>query len=313
MNTISLHNEDCYEVIKSLGDNSVDALVSDPPYDINFMGKGWDKDSLITNVEFWRECLRVIKPGGYLLSFGHSRTSHRTATAIENAGFQIRDTVLWIYGTGFPKSHSLEEGWGSALKPAHEPIIMARKPLCGTIAHNVEVWGTGAINIEACRVGERFPANIIFDEDASHVLDEASGKVAVGHHPKGKTKGFGKFGGGTSVYEGVGRKDNSGGGASKFFYCPKVSVKERNKGLGDEFGSMEAPAKNFHPTVKPVELMKYLIRLVSRESSTILDPFMGSGATGIAANLLGRNFIGCEKEKDYYDIAYARIHNWGEE
>lgn len=391
MSKIELFNEDCYEVVKRLEDNSVDAIVSDPPYDINFMNKGWDKQSLITNKDFWGECLRVLKPGGHLLAFGHSRTSHRTATAIEDAGFEIRDTIMWIYGSGFPKSHNVAigidkqakamghrgvrssfngqrnqdgedipaavgverhkpitdeakrwDGWGSALKPAHEPVIMARKPLEGTIAQNVLQYGTGAINIDATRYGTetitinkleewsgfgqkekpdytsstvvgRHPANVIFDEDAAKELDETnkitkgSGKptitdAGIGNGIKGQYDGRKKM---PKAKEGLKMVRNVGdsGGVSRYFYCAKVSKKERN-----------ATGKNNHPTVKPIELMKYLIKMVSREGHTVLDPFMGSGSTGIAAKLLGRNFIGCEKEKEYYDIAHSRIENWkGEE
>jgi len=345
---IELYNSECLEKLKELPDNSVDAIVTDPPYFISFMNKGWDKeDSIASKKEFWAECLRVTKAGGYLLAFGHSRTHHRLFTAIEDGGWEIRDTIMWLYGSGFPKSHNIGkaieatiktgksspkalretrmgddykptgqvdykkgrmfsseiendnttqiinndwEGWGTALKPAHEPICMARKPLEGTVAENVLKWGTGGINIDACRIGTetitinkleewsgfgevkkpeyesttsvgRFPANIILDEEAGTILDEQTDS------------------------------------ASRFFYCPKVSSKERNKGCD----------KNNHPTVKPIALMEYLIKLVSKEEAIILDPFMGSGSTGIAAKKLNRAFVGIEMDEGYYTIASKRI------
>jgi site-specific DNA-methyltransferase (adenine-specific) len=390
---VQLYNADSANKIKELGDNTVDAIVTDPPYDINFMGKGWDKDSLITNVDFWKECLRVLKPGGHLLAFGHSRTSHRMVTAVENAGFQIRDTVMWIYGSGFPKSHNVAialdkkndamghrgkrfdiagnnnqggedlerlhppkhepitdvakewEGWGTALKPAHEPITLARKPLEGSVADNCNKWGVGALNIDATRIAHnenfsnlkpvhkgfagidgteennhedekqkealqisidklknlgRFPANVMFDEEAGEVLDkQAPNKGSLFQKKRNKATSGGSgdswTNGGKDAGEDNGYYD-APSGASKFFYCPKVNKKERNKG-----------ATNNHPTVKPIALMEYLCKLVSREGHTVLDPFMGSGSTGIAAKRLHRNFIGIERDSDYYNIAAARI------
>ena len=288
-------NKDCFEHIKTMTANSVDHIITDPPYDIGFMNKDWDKKSIVTNPEFWKECLRVLKPGGYVLAFSHSRTSHRQTSAIEDAGFNIRDTIMWLYGSGFPKSHNVGkatgkeewQGWGTALKPAYEPVVMARKPFEGTVADNVEKWGTGAINIDACRIeGEpiqknigfkdeqqadgwgtkkcitevtqigRFPANVILDEEAGEVLGEAS----------------------------------------RFFYCSKVSKKERG-------------ADNDHPTVKPIALMEYLIKLVSKEGQTILDPFAGSGSTGIACKNLKRKYILIERDSEYAKIIEARMTN----
>jgi len=404
---------DCLEGLKELGDNSVDAVVTDPPYGLKFMGKKWDYD--VPSVEIWIECLRVLKPGGFLLSFGGSRTYHRMAVNIEDAGFEIRDQIMWIYGSGFPKSLNIGkaidklqgnkresegivkgrgsnsgdnrynwnnpndktdrrfyektigcsewEGWGTALKPAHEPIVVARKPLSEkSVALNVLKWGTGGINIDECRIGNeiikehksgdtslmgglsgkseqggyispehkgRFPANIIFDEEAGRMLDKQSGDVGNGHWANTKVTGFGEFGGGKSEYFGVGLKDKVKGGASRFFYCAKSSKSERNKGcenldekqsvggVGDyledvnsasgKYGSEKAPSKNIHPTVKPIKLMEYLIKLVSKENSLVLDPFIGSGTTGIACIKRKRNFIGFEKEKDYIEICKARI------
>lgn len=339
---IILHNSDCYETLKGLADNSVDAIITDPPYDIGFMGKGWDKKSLITNVDFWKECLRVLKHGGHLLAFGHSRTSHRMVSAVEDAGFEIRDTIMWIYGSGFPKSHNVGkavdkklgnerkkigevtthdirgnalmesvddktkkkissmtyeitsgnsewEGWGSALKPAHEPIILARKPLEGTIVDNVHKWGVGALNIDATRIGtEVMPA-----------LTTKTEITDIGWEKKGYTtpERTGRWATNVMFDE---ESHELLGEQKKFFYCAKVNKKERNAGVD----------KNNHPTVKPIALMEYLIKLVTREAQTVFDPFMGSGTTGIASKKLHRNFIGCEKEKEYYEIAKARIENW---
>ena len=289
---IQLYNSECLEKLKELEDNSVDAIVTDPPYFISFMNKGWDKeDGIASKKEFWKECLRVTKPGGYLLAFGHSRTHHRLFTAVEDGGWEIRDTIMWLYGSGFPKSKNLSDGWGTALKPAHGPICMARKPFAASAQNVFKETGLGGINIDACRIPcddkskfpigiynvnttigkirtemrtgdsnmeSRFPANIILDEEAGAILD--------------------------------GQTDN----ASRFFYCPKVSGKERGK-------------DNNHPTVKPIALMEYLIKLVSKEGATILDPFMGSGSTGIGAKCLNRSFIGIEMDEGYYTIASKRI------
>jgi DNA modification methylase len=396
---------DCLDKLKELEDNSVDSVVTDPPYEIGFMGKSWDDSGIANNPELWKEVLRVLKPGGYLLSFSHSRTYHRQAVAVEDAGFEIRDQIMWVYGSGFPKSLNLGkavdklqgnerevvgdnpynkirgkgsiedafesmqgqsvitkgnsdwEGWGTALKPAHEPIVMARKPLSEkTVAENVLEWGTGGINIDGCRVegkprtshkdgnkvgnyqsekkyGQiadgavcdgaegRFPANIIFDEEAGKMLPDA---------------GQGGYG------------EETTSSASRFFYCPKTSKSDRNEGLeliGAKNGVSQFTSKgglkckkcnkwknsgnpcqcdepdfeqqqwngtldkNSHPTVKPTDLMAYLIRLVTPKGGIVLDPFMGSGSTGKAAVREGMNFIGIERETEYFQIAEARI-NW---
>jgi site-specific DNA-methyltransferase (adenine-specific) len=399
---IDLRLGDCIEILKTLEDNSVDSIVTDPPYGIGFMNKEWDnpqkhkelidretkrsqerfeegkspvKGGFSKGVqpglpiggakegrwfqewcELWaKECYRVLKPGGHMLSFSAPRTYHRMATAFEDSGFQIRDQIMWVFGSGFPKSHNIGkaidkiqgnerevigeyetsipqitpwqdvdrfesknqqtkgngewEGWGTALKPAHEPICMARKPLSEkSIALNVLKHGTGGINIDDCRIGledkqndgGRFPANIMFDEEAGKILDEQSDK------------------------------------ASRFFYCPKVSKKERNAGLEDmedrpsqlnsggigrktsvekrlETNGENAPTtKNHHPTVKPIALMEYLIKLVTPKGGTVLEPFMGSGSTGIAAKNLGMSFIGIEKEEEYFEIAKQRINGSNE-
>ena len=543
---IDIRLGDCLEVLKTIPDNSIDSVVTDPPYGLGFMNKEWDSPEKLRALtqresdrsaerkaegksptdapfsksvppglaikgakegkwfqewcELWAvECLRILKPGGHILSFSAPRTYHRMATAFEDAGFEIRDQLMWVFGSGFPKSHnigkaidkrggesigwfgdwlkewreennipqskiaelfpsksggltgcvsnwelgnnlptneqfnlicetfdlpfkSLEEaereyigtktsgigkaftkdgwgsghdeveitkgnseweGWGTALKPAHEPIVMARKPLSEkSIAENVLKHGTGGINIDGSRIetsesekvkteghirkgnvigdertsvaagqfgdgafvagtdltNGRFPANIIFDEEAGQLLDEQSGIGKGQKNPKVQ-KGSKRYGenqftnGGMMVKDGwVSSTYDDKGGASRFFYCPKAAKSDRNEGL-DEFekkksgiGSTYAgnqktsnisgnpdrqtdPKANHHPTVKPVDLMRYLINLITPPNGTILDPFMGSGSTGKAAVRCGVNFIGIEKEQEYMDIASARIEH----
>jgi len=406
MNKVTLLKGDCIKKLKGLKDNSVDSVVTDPPYHLTswdmqpkkkykrknkgFMGKEWDglgKDGIgiANNPKLWKEVLRVLKPGGHLLSFSHSRTYHRQAVAVEDAGFEIRDQIMWVYGSGFPKSHNIGkkveqyEGWGTALKPAHEPIVMARKPFNGTVAKNVLEWGTGGINIDECRVGTdeittngygdkgfvaqegyepsthqgRFPANIIFDEEAGKILDEQSG---ISKSSPNKWEGnnnapiYGKY------EKGIRQSTFSDtGGASRFFYCPKASKKDRNEGMPEqvpqftgrprrEDGSViykethpeewaevmkGKPRKektslaaseeilqptlkgtmNIHPTVKPTDLMAYLVRLVTPKGGVVLDPFMGSGSTGKGAIREGMDFIGIEREDEYMEIAKTRIQH----
>lgn len=421
---------DCLDKLKELDDNSVDSIVTDPPYGLSaaknsgnsskggFMGKLWDYD--VPTQAIWEECLRVLKPGGHLLAFAGSRTYHRMAVRIEDAGFEIRDQIMWIYGSGFPKSMDISkqidkkagverevigqkirgsvdlakqsgstyavadanknnkaifgygvenltkpatdgakkwEGWGTALKPAHEPIVMARKPIEeNTVADNVLKYGTGGINIDGCRVETddkldggatngsvldidgfdrpwmhddekmiefqqkmqdkvehaqnlgRFPANVILDDVAGEIMDEQSGVTKSGKIKEDKSAYDGEST--TGFLRGVSNSTNQHGdtgGASRFFYCPKVSKSERNEGLGGfELTSVE-PKQNFHPTVKPTDLMAYLIRLVTQRGGIVLDPFMGSGSTGKAAVREGMNFIGIEMEQDYFELAEARI------
>ena len=414
---------DNIESLKKLPENSVDSIVSDPPYGLSFMGKKWDYD--VPSVEFWKEVYRVLKPGGHVLSFGGTRTYHRMTVNIEDAGFEIRDQIMWLYGSGFPKSHNIGiaidkqkglignrgkafvvagqsgqkdkdtggdlpnpntkvesyeaqnewNGWGTALKPANEPICVARKPLSEkSVAENVLRWGTGGINVDGCRVGYtseadknntinakyttnednkqsddwgtkqignvskeegRFPANIILDKIAGELLDEQSGVSKSNTKPKltGKEAG--------NMYHKHEQPDNNykekiyvgdysdKGGASRFFYQAKVSKAERNMGL-DGFEQKELASaqtfanrinanseekhipttKNTHPTVKPVSLMAYLCRLVTPPNGIVLDPFMGSGSTGISAQLEGFRFCGMELDKDYFKIAESRIENF---
>lgn len=362
-----LMHGNCLEELSNLEDNTIDAIVTDPPYGLSFMGKKWDYD--VPSTDIWKEVLRVLKPGGHCLSFGGTRTYHRLVVAMEDAGFEIRDQIQWIYGSGFPKSHNLagdHKGWGTALKPANEPICVARKPLEKglTVAENVMKWGTGALNIDGTRIEAadqavldaavkrmtgnkvtgwvssnetvqpvsaqgRWPANVMFDEEAAAMLDEQSGVLKSGNLlPGHKQTGHGdKY---SYRADAVIQKPYGGdsGGASRFFYVAKASKKERNAGLDGEVkqkqgarpNSADASGKfpdhdhretggNNHPTVKPVKLMEYLCKLITPPNGIILDPFMGSGSTGVAAKRLDYTFIGIEMSEDYIKIAEKRIQD----
>ena len=417
-NMINLLHGDCLEQMKTLDDNSVDSIVSDPPYGISFMAKKWDYD--VPKVEVWREAMRVLKPGGHALIACGTRTQHRMVVNIEDAGFEIRDVVSWIYGSGFPKSLNISkaidkaagaerevvgerkklqsyganevygdgpdkggiqkitapateaakqwDGWGTALKPSSEFFTLCRKPLSEkTIAANVLKWGTGGINIDACRVemnkedveinnkkasindngvnfdvaeGKtngtatkpntqgRFPANLIHD-GSQEVLDlfpETKSGGGLRHNKNNsKNNAFGKFA--PNVSSGGGDK----GSAARFFYCAKASKKDRDEGLegfeetrtagmagnmvdgqrlsGDGTPIKTPVRKNTHPTVKPTALMAYLCRLITPTGGVVLDPYMGSGSTGKAAVQEGFSFVGCELDKDYFQIATARVTN----
>jgi site-specific DNA-methyltransferase (adenine-specific) len=362
--------------MKAMDAESVDSIVTDPPYGLSFMGKDWDHG--VPGVAFWLEALRVAKPGSHLLAFGGTRTFHRLAVAIEDAGWEIRDCVMWVYGSGFPKSKNVAlsidkgeghpnrgkaiptastyqacdserenklvsnpvppyeaksdfarqwQGWGTALKPAWEPIIVARKPLCGTVAENVLTHGTGAINVDGCRVGTestkrvkeggsnqfpheddtwipktvqvgsdagRWPANLI--HDGSDELNKLFPQTGISLGGKaGNDKAY--CGGFRQEYYGNTKPGfGDSGSAARFFYCAKASKSDR----GDD---------NDHPTVKPTNLMQYLCRLVTPPGGTVLDPFMGSGSTGKGAVLEGFKFVGCEKESQYVEIARKRIES----
>ena len=375
-----IYHGDNMDVLRTLADNSIDSIVTDPPYGLKFMKAKWDHN--VPSVEFWKECFRVLKPGGYVLSFGSCKTYHRMAVNVEDAGFEIRDQIMWVYGSGFPKSHNVGlsidkalghenrghriatasrthpdgtyepngqkllpyktkseeakpfEGYGTNLKPAHEPIVVARKPFNGSVAKNVLTWGTGGINIDRCRINNestdkgRFPANIIFDEEAGKLLDIQSGVLKSGklktthkRHTNGSPNGiYGKFNPEHPLSESYGDQ----GGASRFFYCPKPSKKEREEGLEnletklfrrvDQEGLENNPRlqpklrKNTHTTVKPIALMRYLIELVTPIGGTTLDAFCGSGSSG--KSLLGKikdyKFIGIEKQEDYFNTAVKR-------
>ncbi len=422
------------DVLPTLADNSIDAIVTDPPYELGFMGKSWDSSGIAYSVELWSECMRVLKPGGHLLAFGGSRTWHRLAVAIEDAGFEMRDSIAWLYGSGFPKSmnvakaiegllttgssqknnfHQLPgdkdtnarigmwdsaeeqgfrkknpeqlgafdleattpeaikwQGWGTALKPAFEPVVVARKPFKGTVASNVLEWGVGGLNIDGSRIGRadgdnssagnrtatfgtqdtqsggdgsggweqnsggRWPANIILDPYTAELLDEQSGILKSGALKAGRPVAHTNvdFRQGLDVchYE----SEANSGGASRFFYVAKASKRDRNEGLeeleekyaaaaefrpnhmekalegesGNPFGRFQ-PVKNFHPTVKPTSLMRYLVKLVTPPNGTVLDPFTGSGSTGKAAILEGFNFVGIELTEDYLPIIKGRLEH----
>ena len=380
---------DCLEKLAELPDCSIDSIVTDPPYGLSFMGKKWDYD--VPSVEIWKQCLRVLKPGGHLLAFAGARTQHRMAVNIEDAGFEIRDMIAWVYGSGFPKSLDVSKaidkaagaerevvtrsesgatspgyeaksrgnikpagqlsqefnitapatpeaqqwaGWGTALKPALEPITVARKPLQGTVAANVLEHGCGGINVDGCRIAAtdgytenavtqgintaqtsyapacvrrtfepstsgRWPANLIHD-GSDEVVRLFPQSV------RGAIPGTQKIGDKTTTnrdnnvsYASCGYQKISGykeevGSAARFFYCAKTSKRERSEG-------------NNHPTCKPITLMRYLCRLVTPPGGTVLDPFMGSGSTGIAALQEDFSFIGIERELEYMAIAQRRI------
>jgi site-specific DNA-methyltransferase (adenine-specific) len=445
---------DCVEVLKEFPDGHFDACVTDPPYGLEFMGKAWDKlqkdgtwqvqahrddphhrsgPRLAWNdgraIQGWHEAwasevLRVLKPGAHLLAFGGTRTHHRLMCALEDAGFEIRDCLMWLYGSGFPKSldvskaidkaagverteviqhrtdgpsswlitqkmKSREEGgtgigyadgsgkeydvkapatpeaakwsgWGTALKPAWEPIILARKPLSGTVAENVLQHGTGGLNVDGGRIGTiaekpwggvhpnrgkhpgwpvddnlipapephpqgRWPANVLLDEEAARLLDEQSGERSAGARPKTTNATPGAlYDGGWKPQQREERVDLDSGGASRFFYTAKASREEREAGLhglplGDGPGSgrvtpaegrksaLGKPRQNHHPTIKPLDLMRYLVRLVTPPGGLVLDPFLGSGTTLLACRLEGFSGFGIEKGAEYESIIKGRL------
>jgi len=348
MNTLKDKNPlllegDCLELMKGLPDCCIDAVVTDPPYGLSFMNKGWDH--AVPPVEVWQECFRLLKPGGHLLAFAGTRTQHRMCVNIEDAGFQIRDMIAWVYGSGFPKSHDISkaidkaagaeieyvahpayaknngnkakgkfgqcnrkhdircipvpttdiakqwQGWGTALKPAFEPVTVARKPLAGTVAENVLQHGTGGLNIDGSRIDSpdnpvnRYPANLLHDGSPEAVAPLQ--------------------------------------GNQRFFYCAKADQSDRDAGLskaistGPERSNRDdidnpyigtrSPARNNHPTVKPLALMKYLCRLVTQPGGVVLDPFMGSGTTGRACLEEGFIFVGMEKDPEYFKLCQQRV------
>lgn len=296
-----------------------------------------DAQAMQTDAERWaRAVYRVLKPGAHLVAFGGTRMYHRLAAGIEDAGFEIRDCLSWLYGSGFPKSLNVGNGQGTALKPAWEPIILARKPTIGTVAANVLQHSTGALNIQACRIGDddtrrvkeggagqfpheddawkprtvtvgskygRWPANVLLDEEAAAVLDTMTGELTSGANPT--RRGSDKFRDTYSAFKGQDECDAvrglDVGGASRFYYVAKPSREERDYGCGT------GGVRNSHPTVKPIEAMRWLVKLVTPIGGTVLDPFTGSGTTGMACRYEQREFIGIEREAAYVAIAERRI------
>jgi DNA modification methylase len=379
---VFLHSGDCLEVLASLPENSIDAVVTDPPYELGFMGKSWDASGIAFCSDTWALVWRVLKPGGHMVAFGAPKNYHRLACAIEDAGFEIRDSLMWVFGTGFPKSHNISkaidaaagaerevvgvkvrgdvqkakssgstyaaadankgnekifgygveeltapatdkakqwDGWGTALKPAYEPIVLARKPLSEkTVAANVLRWGTGALNINATRVGSevlpeikagqakigtferqdmvtpervgRWPATICHD-GSQQVLDLFPHTKNGGQNAS-SIKGDGMFMAGSKI-AGASNFAGDEGSAARFFYSAKASKADR--------------AGSKHPTVKPVALMQWLVRMVTPPGGTVLDPFAGSGTTGQAAVNEGFQAVLIEREEEYQSDIRNRL------
>ena len=353
---------DSLQVMPTLAPDSVDAIVTDPPYGLTFMGKEWDRG--VPGVEFWREAIRVAKPGAHLLAFGGTRTFHRLTCAIEDAGWEIRDCVMWVYGSGFPKSLDVSKaidkaagaerevtgqmgkcgmataaenyegnekwswlrrdtpatdaarkwsGWGTALKPSWEPVIVARKPCEGTVAANVLKYGTGAINVDGCKVGSEILS--AQPRGASLNTDFASGGYT--QERKGRWPANLIHDGSDEVVDGFPQDGESS--AARFFYCAKADGEDRDFGMVGcaayvagvgalrDGKRQSEPRRNTHPTVKPNDLMRYLIKLIAPKDALILDPFMGSGSTGVAAIQMHNRFIGIELGPDHFEICKRRV------
>lgn len=379
-----IYNGDMLDMLQVIKPESIDAIVCDPPYELGFMNKSWDSTGIAFKRETWQNCFEVLKPGGYLLAFGGSRTYHRIACAIEDAGFEIRDCVMYLYGCGFSKSYNIGlaidkkngvdnrtgnirtdgvnnqnisydfktmkpkfeeriaqnewQGWGTCLKPAYEPIIVARKPFKGSVVDNIIKYRVGGINIDECRVdatceiiGRNNPNNPfsgIFHSKNTKGLDTTN--INNGRFPANViTDGSEEVAKGMPNTTSTPIAEES---AMRYFYSAKASKKDRDEGLdafeerkttdgciranvetARKFGANSALRKNIHPTCKPTELMQYLVRLVSPKGATILDPFMGSGSTGKAVMFENRErdanykFIGIELTDEYLPIAQARI------
>jgi DNA modification methylase len=395
---IKLHHGNNIDVLKTLDADSIDSIVTDPPYGISFMGKQWDYD--VPTTEFWKECYRVLKPGGHVLSFAGTRTQHRMAVRIEDAGFEIRDMIAWVYGSGFPKSMDVSkaidkaegaerttgervwnggarsggiikdsdtevtttriiyddpateaakqwQGWGTALKPALEPITVARKPLIGTVVENVLEHGTGGINIDGCRVftedrlGGGNNSSTVNREgkhegwqrpwmENADLIEQAAQRSKASTE---KSEALGRWpanlihDGSDEVTSLFPESKSTGGQASlgafrsgEIFGKGRDERETRDPGFGDsgsasrffycaKTSKSDRGDGNIHPTVKPTDLMRYLCRLVTPPGGTIMDPFMGSGSTGKAAKLENLNFVGIELNEEYFKIAKDRINN----
>ena len=367
-----IYQGDCLEVMRTFPDNSIDTIITDPPYGLEFMGKKWDYD--VPTVETWKECLRVLKPGGTLLTFGGTRTYHRMACAVEDAGFILKDCIMWLYGSGFPKATDISKqldkghkrevvvnprwkdkypngpggnlnskfnqckriqgnplntslpatpeaklwnGWKShGLKPAYEPIIVAMKPNDGTYAQNAIKWGVSGLNIDGGRIPTKDKLQILKNETKEKdLMGNIKGKNAKGRKIEFVDSGQGRFPANVILDEEVTNED-----WKRFFYIAKASKSERNAGCegfeipeyrwnnGGEMKQIKGQKGNFHPTVKPLKLMEYLCKLTKTPTGGIvLDPFLGSGTTALAAQNTGRPYIGIEKEEEYIKIAEARL------
>ncbi len=342
----------CLDTLKELPDNSIDSIVTDPPYELGFMGKAWDATGIAYSVELWAECLRVLKPGGHLVAFSGSRTVFPMGVAIAEAGFEVRDMISWIYTSGFPKSLDISkaidqklgvsdqrvkigekitgnartdqgwdggqklvnitapaspqaqqwEGWGTALKPAQEPAVLARKPIdpdCSSIAENVLKWGTGAINIDAGRFAYGDDCNFGNTDELDHEIGRWPANVYQCKKPARSEKEQGldhlKDSTPAAVQH---QKDTKPNKWENGITHPRAGA-----------GRTAEHVKNFHPTVKPIKLMRWLCRLLTPQGGTVLDPFLGSGTTAVSAILEGFNAVGCEMTEDYYPIIQGRV-NW---
>lgn len=373
----ALYHGDCRDVMAALDADSIDAILTDPPYGLSFMGKDWDRH--VPGAGFWREALRVAKPGAHMLAFGGTRTFHRLTVAIEDAGWEVRDVMCWLYGSGFPKSLDVSKaidkeaghwrgragaitiksqpangteyerndkgepitdeaaewsGWGTALKPAWEPIILCRKPLAKghTVAANVLRYGTGAVNVDGCRIGTetrfngaaksakdtfnaspasgidyvgrevsgRWPSNVLHDGSpevlAGFPMTEAATANAISDERESPfyRAGEEQTGGVSGRRDPSNSHTDNGGSAARFFYTAKASSSDRGHG-------------NTHPTVKPTDLLQYLARLITPPGGTILDPFMGSGSTGVATIYEGFRFVGIDLDRKWVDVAWQRL------
>lgn len=314
-----LIHADALAMLAKLPDRSVQAIVTDPPYGIGFIGAAWDGVDIRRRAgsdlsageafERWSglwatEARRVLAPGGHLIAFGAPRTFHRLTAGIEDAGLEVRDVLMWLFAQGLPKSRRLPDGRGTALKPAYEPVLLARSPLEGNTEAHLRRWGTGALNIDATRIGEEryWPANLSFSHSwactPQRCVSDCPARMIDVRNPAGRQP-------------------------SRLFFCAKASRTEREAGceglpqrtvaLYPGKARLPRMVRNLHPTVKPLGLMRWLVRLVTPPGGVVLDPFAGSGSTGVAALLEGRRFIGIERESQYVDVACARLaHHAGE-